>query len=1131
MNKNKNKFVLGMFLMFMFFLIYSPNKASADNLIPDSSDIKTIPYIYVERDGKFVKEDWKNIKGTVDMPIMVRWDVNKTAFKKRNYGNLPGHLSDINSKYQSTQNLYLNTYGDVIYYSVEKPEQERTQIKNYNEGARIHENYVQSNLNPSLSTFFSRPFVDRHSNTNIKKGRFKKVSDWNIQANYDPNGGNMYFGGSLGYEWRYLGYDVYGDLLQNLYFPADYAAVEKGKGPSGLTRIGIYHKRIQIEGYYDYRQDRRSYFFKPWDDPLIKNRTMAQQTEFNQSPLKDKWMRERFYADPTNPSANFGGNQDYVLHHKVLDSGSSRTEVFNRPIPTHLVIGGGKAGLINESVKYFKDRTIITGNPELSSVPMVMWHKERLNNGSVLPFHFVKILKGDPFPNLRATEFVIKDAETHKVVGSVKQTDTTSMYVNNTIDSPTIVTKLEKNNEGKPVGLEHDKEYYIEAKAINMKGGKPTGVNDDPIHFFMKHTWLTKAEKASKIPLEDKIKGWMKKDGSNLGNASNSEYIGVASDSYKKNTLLPNSSVNINTDIKTNGKWTFTVPKKAEEEIKLRFEIPVKYYYRGDNFNTDDDFLEIVLPIDGGDIGTLPKAELIDVTTGKVVDEVEPKKSYKIRYTVFSKKHKKDIGEPNNPDNPFIGLEVVVDNGKTKNPYDKITNKPIKPESSITIETDPFPAETNCVTTTWQIRQLHRDKKQSIDASNDGPMTTSWCSDINISVDDFVVNPAAIKRASNAPAGTTPVIVKADIHNSNPTNETKLIPVRIRGLGKTWTWEKSVGPNQTFKFEESLGTLPVNFGNNNFTIEVNYPVRKYEEYRMNGEDPYKDNIDYSSLLVERNTFKKRCENIHTENEWEQTYTLTDRWHQWTDPNMVSVFDRYVTETYVDEDGKTKTRQVAKYKLVNQPTHFSHVTAVTKETRSHFEKYKVDKIMFKSKLTQDKYGGSGWVDIKNGIGPVKAGYGFDIYFDIKYETNANNIPHGWSNYGWGYSGDSRSVFPGVSPTPPPTLLHVEMPFSDESGKDMYYKLSGQPIGAWYNQTVRFTMPSRSDKGKGTSNKIYVNELAKDNKYYGRIDTEDFFGYPVQPNSTKAPPFNLCDTANFGIEIKGANSDDVKTHIVQ
>ena len=203
------------------------------------------------------------------------------------------------------------------------------------------------------------------------------------------------------------------------------------------------------------------------------------------------------------------------------------------------------------------------------------------------------------------------------------------------------------------------------------------------------------------------------------------------------------------------------------------------------------------------------------------------------------------------------------------------------------------------------------------------------------------------------------------------------------------------------------------------------------------------------------------------------------------------------------------------------------------TRSYNESYKIEKILFKSKLTSDLgLGTDGWVDLKNVTGKIKAGYGYDLKVVVDYKTNAitaqPNITQSINNPLANHGRNPNSVASTSSGT-----FVTNRNVMANIPKDIYVKTpDGKVLSASgiYGTTKAFTSRELSNDNSGikveytliNNGKIYIDEATKDGTYDLSVFTPNVSGISGQ---------NLCDKNSVQFQVKGSMLDDNNDHIVQ
>lgn len=801
----------------------------------------------------------------------------------------------------------------------------------------------------------------------------------------------------------------------------------------------------------NWHPNQQLWIWEPWNNAYTNWDEDAKRGQYDLNPSrKEKWIADLFFD--RNPKFLLPAQNGETMEQRKM-----------------------------RSAKYWRDAMLIKSNPEWSTGVVQMYHNGLAPSVDGL-WHMVFTMKTPDKPNLRITSFRVIDTETNKVIGHVYRNGTYSTNLN-------VVTEIDDS-----VMLKAGKQYKLVADVKNMpvkNQGKDTTHKPLGLDFH--------------IAYDDDV---------NLINEySESHYVdkndAEAGAPKNNDEKIPyNKVVSFNKNLAGN-EWTFTVPDKtvAKDEIKLRVEIPVAHYIAGENTITEDDFAEIVLPIEKEDIGTLTTANLLK--EGQFVDEVEPETVYDLQFFVNKPWGETPVGDPANlAKNPYASLQVVVTNNLGSKVYTATAKETLHGGKTVMLEIKGVKTGTApWLEAEWQIRQIHRDIAQSTLLYNDGPFKQRWESEINISVQNFEIEPQVIHRGKNEPAGAEELNVCYQVMNANPQGRSKTMDVIITNLssGQQWKYRKTVIANKSQTICDSLGVVNLQFGDNKFSVEVN-PVqsggkREWYEYLKNGQNPYKDNIAYQAIRVDQSMDEQYCETIHTRNNWTQVYTKSLYYQYWErDP----IYD-------CDDDG-------CYFVGWSEPYPVDDLISTEYESVGHYETYDITKAKFKSR----DYDG----DILGGKGKIRAGYGFELEIDVKYETNVlRDSPKPWNTGRVGYRLD---VYPPITPVSMPEALYIEMPYTDKTGEPMRYKLEIiKKSGGWDDMTLTFALPYRDAFGKETNRRIYFNETASNGVYSIRVDTEGFYGYSNKP----AVPYLLCDTANLAIEVLGSNADDIKSHVTQ
>lgn len=280
-------------------------------------------------------------------------------------------------------------------------------------------------------------------------------------------------------------------------------------------------------------------------------------------------------------------------------------------------------------------------------------------------------------------------------------------------------------------------------------------------------------------------------------------------------------------------------------------------------------------------------------------------------------------------------------------------------------------------------------------------------------------------------------------------------------------------------------------------------------YEYNGEnDPYEDNTSNSNILVQRDKEDEEkeildCDDYNLDNSWSQTFQMFRK--------TGTMKSRKVTSC-----GKNgcKTRTI--YYCVN--VSYKSWT----ETRSYYEKFSIEKVMFRSPTTIDKYGG--WVNILgNEKGQIRAGNWYEISVMTHYEINRPDMPDRWRKNKCNYQNRS----PGLSSLPKSPQF-IQLKISGYGDTEYYFPLYHyKSSGSWYNHKRYYRPPlqNSTDIMGETSTRRYIPETGRDGTITFDVKTEPFRGYEYDENH---PREKLQDCRIFKVYVN--NGLNIRTQIL-
>lgn len=555
--------------------------------------------------------------------------------------------------------------------------------------------------------------------------------------------------------------------------------------------------------------------------------------------------------------------------------------------------------------------------------------------------------------------------------------------------------------------------------------------------------------------------------------------------------------------------WEYKVPSTIREQFVLGAEISPGFKASNDNVYTDDDDGRLRFWIKQEDIGLVCESiELIN-DEGQVTNDIVPGMSHDVRIKVKKTEGNRVVGVEGDYYNPFAAVSASFnDTASVYKDHEKVSATQSLTKQGDTTVITIHDAITPLVPTIKADINIHWFNaspdfgNQSSDRTNDS-CSKVWRSKNNLSVSNFKILP------SSAIGANSTIYENLDfsftVTNTNPENQTKNVRIEIRDRnGNTvMSGTESIPANEPYVISWSKANVPLMASTNGtinpFVVEVNPPPRQIIESSPDMANPYSDNIANNSVMGYRtDPNPKNCLVVNTRNDWQETHYFYQRegWYHSTE---------WGGHCHTDYSNSWS------------------------QTYSYNETYKITNVMFRSKLTKDTLGGDGWVDLLSNPSQakVKAGYGFEIYYVVKYDTNYyRSSPKGWTSGICSYLSVNRQY---TAQTTAPTTLYVKMPFKDDYGNSVTYTLSPtSQTGSWDALTQKFEMPMHNAFNLKNTREVFVNETAKDGTYNMEVNTYPYFyGSPYKSSQSTF----LCDQKTIPIRVVGANSDDLKSHVTQ
>ncbi|WCF11390.1 hypothetical protein NDS46_31005 (plasmid) [Paenibacillus thiaminolyticus] len=820
------------------------------------------------------------------------------------------------------------------------------------------------------------------------------------------------------------------------------------------------------------------------DNPLFPP-DYPTNTAADWKPLEKNWWRTPWLETDGHPKKTERGPYDYSI--------DENKEVFLTKVqwfikylfPAHPELRRPEMDLWSDAADWAMKFTL-KNNPDHSAGVITGWH------GS--GYYVTYTMESPKRNNLRVIEYKATDKETGKVVG---------LMTADANDNTNIWRKWEINNQEVAVG----DTLVITAKVKNMKQDnfQGRGTRYTPIRMM----------RMAAFDEDSLILGKWSTDISEdiIPSINLNPATAISSIPYGGSIEFDKIKNDATGEVL---QWEFKVPSNVKEQFVLGAEISEGFKKYNDNIYTGDDDGRLRFKIKEEDIGLVCSSiQLLDYQ-GNPTNEVTPTQSHGFRITVKKTKGNKLVGDPNDYYNPFAAIEATLNDGA--NVYISHEKSATK---SLTYEGDTAVIEVKnaivpsvpTIKADFKIHWFNASPNfgnQSSDSSNDS-CSKVWRSTNNFSISNFNIVPSSVLGPNSI---LNENLTFEFIANSiNPENADKDVKIEIRDQNGKIVIEKTVTlpANAEYPISWTVPNVRLNASTNGtinpFTVEINPPPRKYIESSPDTTNPYLDNIATSSVMAYKTDVgtPTDCRVVHTRNDWTETHYLHER-HGY----------RYYWWHDVEGGGH--------YDSACRTTSDSQWT----ETKSYYEEYKITNVMFRSKLTRDTLGGDGWVDIlaHPDKAKVKAGYGFEIKYIVKFNTNTYSA----SPKGWPGDCSFKTVYREYNGTvTAPKTLYVKMPFKDAYGNHVKYTLdSPTQSGNWDALTQTYEMPYHNAFNLKNTREVFVNESAKDGYYDIKINTSPYFyGSSYKPATSKY----LCDEKTLTIRVIGANSDDVKTHVTQ
>jgi hypothetical protein len=395
-----------------------------------------------------------------------------------------------------------------------------------------------------------------------------------------------------------------------------------------------------------------------------------------------------------------------------------------------------------------------------------------------------------------------------------------------------------------------------------------------------------------------------------------------------------------------------------------------------------------------------------------------------------------------------------------------------------------------------QIPNMYREQGLN-DIQSDDTMTKIWKKEINFTATNLKLNPnhLSIGKRERLPKENIGFTVNLGSSMTSKKSIDNVLFVILDKNNNVVYEDKNIDfSGNLIKYQGTIKNYNLKEGNNPFMAVINHN-KAIQEYD-GSKDPYDDNTSTSNVLVKRDKENKekemlKCSSYNLQNNWSQTFQM----HRKT--------------------GSMKSKTVcSKKKGCRTVTYCLNVKhKYWKETRSYYERFRVEKVMFRSLSTIEKYGGDGWVNILgNNNGQVRAGQWYEVYLVTHYETNRPSMPDRWRRNKCNYQ--TRS--PGLSSLPN-SLEYISLKISGYGETEYYSRLYHyKSENSWYNHKryYRPELRSGTDIMNETSTRRYIPKTGKDGTILLNVVTKEFRGYEYDE---KHPRKLLQDCKNIKIYV--------------
>lgn len=917
----------------------------------------------------------------------IEWDEEGVSFKFDG-----GKIA----KYYKNRKMYLQEHQGFTFFSP---------VNQYNKNFGFEDVYENDKFESGAMSKPGRDLLIK-KNGKVKSINFRRAMGVINDGSYktikkDEGYYNAIGSWSKGYtgEWRYLGYNSFGDSINNPIFPGDYPTnYRNGKWGKERNRYP-----------WDYKRD---------------------------SYIKEGWKK-------------------YGLIHGTVYDDKDEKPLFNKKKKAIREILKRYPEMRDKSVEWWADRLSLQSNPDQTSPIFAFVH---IKDGTVL-YRTISIDNYRPKANLSVQQMNVYDKDDNLIATFERSKDGTPYNTNGKVFNN---RKLVRGNK-----------YKVRYKVKNTKENTKTSIDPSILDYsnaYKNGAWDNSPKMDSHF------------SGRNGHGRLESSGIIRGGDTKEFSTEIE-------------------VPLEARGSFRFGSVIPDKYYQKGENLDSYDDWGRIIMDVSQGNL-IAKKAVLYDTESGKEVENAVPGKKYKIRYYI------QYVGDEVDEDTNVI-IQAQI---KRKLPGDRddlcrrdFSKKVhLTPNKEFFVESSTFVAEIPNIETVAYIDSSLKDMGVN-DIEKDDNFSNKWDDYYDLSISNVKVL-APIETIHRK--GTYNFTVKYDIDNIAPKyldNYDRDVKVSYAVNGKKYedTIHIKKGMNYNITKNVQVYIDPAKENRVKAVVDINSDGYVYEKKFDNnigkGENKLIEPID-----PHRGACALSGRNTH--NEWTQRYNI----HYWN--GEVRHYDTF--NGYEQRKFNYFTDSNDNYK-----------------TRTESEDLNIQSIEFKSKYTEDKnLGKNGWVDITNGDnGKIKAGYGFELKVKVNYHTSAF-LGYETELKPWINGPNGKAVMPLNGIPNLPDELYLQTPdnkiISVNGNNHTNSGLVVSRSGDKSNVTWTYSIKPKDTLNVKNNQKIYIDENTKDGIYKFKVFTPEIVGIPTKNSSNW-----LCDYKDFNVEVIGSDTEDINTHIVE